>query len=150
MAEEFSSDMRPQIMSDVFQKFLPSWGVHHRQSSAYFRHSNARAELSVKTGKRLLRDNTDNKGSLTTDYYVMSVLQSRNTPLADVRLSPAQIIFGRQLRDTIPMLANKYQPREEWCLLRESRERALARRIVADGSRLDEHVKPLQQIPVGI
>ena len=77
VAEEFSSDMGPQMMSDLFQKFMLSWGVHHMHSSSYFPHSNAGAELAVKNGKRLLNDNTDNKGSLNTDDYVMSVTQSQ-------------------------------------------------------------------------
>ena len=84
---------------------------------------------------------------MNTDVYVMSVLQYRNTPLADVRLSPAQIIFGQETQSHC-LLINISQDRSG-TLLREDRERALARRIVADGSKLEEHVKPLQQIPVG-
>ena len=80
VAEEFSSDMVPQMMSDGVQTFLTSWGVHHRQSSAYYPHSNTRAELAVKTGKRLLCDKTDSTGSLNTDKYVAAVLQYAEAP----------------------------------------------------------------------
>ena len=116
VAEEFSSDMGPQMMSDVVQKFLSQWGVHHRQSSAYNPHSNARAELAVKAGKRMLRDNLDSNGNVTDKFY-RALLQYRNTPHSDTRLSPAQVIFGRQVRDFLPVLPYKYEPKQEWGFL---------------------------------
>ena len=57
----------PQMMSDVFQKSLKAWGIRHRLSSAYNPHSNCRAELAVKTGKKMLRDNMGHGGSIDTD-----------------------------------------------------------------------------------
>ena len=56
--EEIATDGGPQMTSDVFQKSLKAWGVRHRLSSSYNPHSNCRAELAVKVGKKLLRDNT--------------------------------------------------------------------------------------------
>ena len=60
--EEIATDGGPQMMSDVFQKSLKAWGVRHRLSSAYNPQSNCRAELAVKVGKKLLRDNTGHGG----------------------------------------------------------------------------------------
>ena len=58
VAEHFSSDAGPQFKSEHFKNFLSDWGVEeHRVSSAYFPHSNLRAETAVKTAKRLIRDN---------------------------------------------------------------------------------------------
>lgn len=149
VSEEFSSDMGPQLKSSDVSKFLSVWGVYHRQSSAYFPHSNSRAELAVKTGKRLLMDNVDSQGGIDTDKFGRAVLQYRNTPLPDTRLSPAQIIYGRQLRDFIPVLSYKYEPRQEWVLLQEDRDRAMARRLQSDGSRLEEHTRSLPALSVG-
>ena len=140
--------MGPQMMSDVVQKFLSQWGVHHRQSSAYNPHSNARAELAVKAGKRMLRDNLDSQGNMTDKFY-RALLQYRNTPHSDTRLSPAQVIFGRQVRDFLPVLPYKYEPKQERGFLQEDRERALARRLQNYGKRLVEHSKTQKQIPVG-
>jgi hypothetical protein len=70
------------MMSDVFQKSLKAWGIRHHLSSAYNPHSK-RAELAVKVGKKLLRDNTGNGGSLDTDKIMRAVLQYRNTPMQD-------------------------------------------------------------------
>jgi hypothetical protein len=93
--EEIATDGGPQRMSEVFQKSLKAWGIRHRLSSAYNPHSNCRAELAVKVGKKLLRDNTGHGGSLDTDKIMRAVLQYRNTPMQDCRRLPAQMVFGR-------------------------------------------------------
>ena len=147
--EEFSSDGGPQMMSEAVQSCLRRWGVRHRLSSSYFPHSNCRAELAVKTGKRLLRENMGIKGSLNTDKFMRAVMQYRNTPIPDLRLSPAQIVFGRQIRDFLPVLPYKYRPSQEWTLLREDRERALATRREHDGTRLARYTKHHPPLPVG-
>ena len=95
--EEISMDGGPQMLSEAVQSCLSRWGVKHRLSSAYFPHSNSRAKLAVKTGKRLLRDNMTVHGSLATDKVMRALMQYRNTPLTDLRLSLAQIVFNRQL-----------------------------------------------------
>ena len=84
---------------------MKRWGTKHRLSSAYFPQSNGRAELAVKATKRLLEDNTDMFGNLNTDKFVCALLQYRNTPDRDCILSPAQILFGRNLRDSMPQLS---------------------------------------------
>ena len=70
-------------------------------SSAYFPQSNGRAELGVKTSKRLLRSNTGPTGCLDHDRVGRAMLQLRNTRDPDSSLSPAQIILGRPLRDSL-------------------------------------------------
>ena len=147
--EEFSSDGGPQMMSETVQNCFKRWGIRHRLSSAYFPHSNSRAELAVKTGKRLLRENMSLAGSLNTDKVMRAVMQYRNTPIPELRMSPAQIVFGRQMRDFIPVLPYKYRPRQEWTLLREDRERALASRREGDGTRLAMYTKEHPTLPVG-
>merc|ERR1712082_202861 len=63
--EEIATDGGPQLTSKVFQDSLKAWNVRHRLSSAYYPHSNCRAELAVKTAKRLLRDNMGPGGTST-------------------------------------------------------------------------------------
>ena len=60
-------------MAGETQKFLRVWGVKHRVSSAYFPHSNQRAEGAVKTVKRLIADNTGGSGSLNTDNFAAAM-----------------------------------------------------------------------------
>ena len=138
-----------QFKSGKLEKFLKTWGVHHRKSSAHFPHSNSRAEIAVKTAKRILMENTEPSGELNRDAYCRAILQYRNSPLQDVRLSPAQMIFGRQIKYFIPVLPGKYQPRQEWGLIQEDRDRALARGLQSDGSRLERDTRQLKELPVG-
>ena len=76
--------------------------VHHRVSSVAHPHSNCRAELGVKTVKRMLVGSTGPGGSLNTDAFQRAMLAYRNTPDPVSRVSPAEIIFGRRIRDFIP------------------------------------------------
>ena len=145
---EMSSDFGPQFKSSKLAQFLQRYGVHHRQSSSYFAHSNCRAEVAVKTAKRMIKDNIGQDGKIT-DKFVRAILQYRNTPLPDTRLSPAQIVFDRQMRDLLPPLNYKYEPKQEWGLVREYRERAMARRLDRDGARLKKYTKEQKIIPVG-
>ena len=78
-----------------------------------------------------------------------ALVQYRNTPLTDLRLSPAQIVFNRQLRDFIPVLPHKYRPSQEWSLLQEDRERAIASRRHTDGTRLARYTKQQPDLPPG-
>ena len=54
--------------------------TEHRVSSAYHPHSNLRAETAVKSGKRLLLDNTRSDRSPDMDKVTRALMQHRNTP----------------------------------------------------------------------
>ena len=99
IALQVTSDGGPQFTSKITQSFFKDWGVTHRVSSTYFPHSNQHAEQGVKSAKRMLRDNICTDGSLNTDKFLRALLLHRNTPDRDTGLSPAQIIFGRSIRD---------------------------------------------------
>ena len=62
---------------------------------------------------------------------------------------PAQVVFGRNVRDFIPVLPYKYEPRQEWSLLQEDRERAFARKLYNDGTRLAIGTKKMPPLAVG-
>ena len=147
--EELASDGQSTYTSQVTQDFLKAWGVKHRLSSTYFPHSNTRAELGVKAMKRLMRDNTGPRGDLDTDAFARALLMYRNTPMQGVGLSPAQIIFGRELRDTMPFQTSKGAMHEEWRITAEDREKALAKRQYKTREKLNEHVKELKPLQVG-
>ena len=137
------------MMSDVFQKSLKAWGIRHRLSSAYNPHSNCRAELAVKTGKKMMRENMGHGGNIDTDKVMRAVLQYRNTPMQDSRRSPAQMVFGRQMRDFIPSLTYKYEPAKDWAVSQEHRERTLANKREMDHQRWSYRTKDLQELEVG-
>ena len=123
-------------MSEEMKTFCKTWGIRQRISSAYFPHSNTRAEVGVKTLKRMLRDNMGAGGSLDSIKFARALLEYRNTPDRDTGRSPAQVVFGRQVRDFVPVQPGKYQPRKEWLLTQEQREVALSKRHRVKGAEL--------------
>ena len=99
--EELSSDGGPEFTAGCTKDFLSHWGVRHRMSSAHFPQSNSRAEVAVKTAKRLLMSHTGPTGNLNHDGFLRAMLQLHNTPEPDCNASPAQIVFDRPLRDAL-------------------------------------------------
>ena len=88
----------------------------------YHPHSNCRAELGIKSAQRLLRENTGHDGSLVRDTFFRALLQHRNTPDPDTGVSPAQVLFGRPIKDFIPFQPYKFLTQEGWRLAQEDRE----------------------------
>ena len=147
--EELSSDGGPEFTSYETQKFFKNWGIRHRMSSVGFPHSNCRAELAVKTIKRMLMNNVSASGALDTDKFRRALLQYKNTPDKDTKLSPVQIVFGRPIRDFLPNHPKKYEPASVWSLTAEKREAALAKRHATERERLEEHTKKLPALKIG-
>ena len=73
----------------------------------------------------------------------------RNTPDCDSGKSPAPIVFGRALKDAIPVDIEKLKPSVEWMLSMDDREQALQGRQQKMGLKWSEHTKELQQLEVG-
>ena len=118
-------------------------------SSAYFPHSNTRTEMGVKSSKRLLRMNTGHDGSITNGRFHRALLAHRNTPDPDTGVSPAQVLFGRPIRDLIPIVPGRFKPHEGWRLTQEERERALKVRYTRGQEAWSEHTRNLTPLQVG-
>ena len=149
ISDELTSDGGPEFTSSSTHQFLLDWGVHHRLSSVAFPHSNCRAEIGVKTVKRLITDNTAPNGDLDTDAFQRAMLQYRNTPDRDTKISPAVSVFGRPTRDFIPIPPGKYQPHNTWQETLASREEALRNRHMREAEKWSEHTKRLPPLKVG-
>ena len=100
---ELSSDGGPEFIAKETQDFLRRWGVSHRLSSAYNPRSNGRAEVAVKSMKRLLQGNVSSSGEIDSEGYIRAILQFRNTPDPQNGISPSEVVFGRPLRDVLPV-----------------------------------------------
>ena len=152
--KEISSDGGPEFTAKGTQDFLRLWGVRHRVSSISFPQSNDWAEVAVKTAKRLLLSNTGPTGSLDHDHFLRAMLQLRNTPDPDCNLSPAQIIFGRPLRDSFSFV-NRLEKfsnphiRPLWRQAWAAKEEALRTRITRTTESLNAHSRPLRPLTLG-
>ncbi|KAL2104336.1 hypothetical protein ACEWY4_001204 [Coilia grayii] len=147
--EELASDGGPEFTSDETRSFLHRWGVHHRLSLVAFPHSNCHAEIGVKMMKRLITDNMGPNGDLDTNAVQRVILQYRNTPDPDTKLSPAMCVFGRPIRDFIPIPPGKYRPHETWRETLKAREEALPKRHIRAADTWAEHTKHLLPLRVG-
>ena len=152
---EASSNQGREFESDETRDFFDRWGIDFQPSSAYHPISNGRAELGVKSMKRLLQDNIGPEGSLDTDEFLRAILAHRNTPDQLSKKSPAQVIFGHQLRDALPVFGgtdsvfddDKVLPlwREAWSL----KERALRTRAARTVETLTKRSKDLPALRHG-
>lgn len=147
--KEMSSDGGPEFTATETQKFLKEWGVSHRLSSVAYPHSNCRAEVGVKTAKRMIMENVGPNGEVDLPKFQRAMMQYRNTPSAPDNLSPAQIVFGRQVRDFIPVQPGKYEPYKTWKETAVNREEALRERHNREIEALSPHTKKLPQLKVG-
>ena len=112
-------------------------------SSAYNPKSNGRAEVAVKKVKRFLIACIGPSGSLDSDKFLRGMLQLRNSPDKDCHLSPAQIIFGRPLRDAFSFVNRelKFQNpavRSVWRDAWRLKEEALMHRFIRSVERKNE------------
>ena len=149
VAKEITSDGAPVFTSSAMEDFLSRWGVKHRVSSAYYPRANKRAELAVKSAKRLIRGNLGPRGSLDTDAFARALLEHRNAIDPLTGLSPAMIIFGREMKGFLPSPDQKFQPRQEWRLEADLREQAHAKRHARMEERLASHARPLPPLQQG-
>ena len=152
--EEISSDGGPEFTASTTADFLKRWGVAHRRSSAYFPQSNGRAEVAVKKAKRILMENVGSNGSLDNDSFLRAILQVRNTPDPDCNISPAEIVFGRPIRDAFSFVSRcpKYNNpaiHPTWRRTWQLKEEAMKCRFTRNCEKLNEHSRKLPPLLVG-
>ena len=142
-------------MAGPVQDFFRQHNIHHRLTSVAFPHANCRAEVAVKSAKRLIQDNVQADGRLDSVRLTRALLQYRNTPDRDSGMSPAELLLGRQLRDFLPgaalspPLRTFDDLRRTWRDVAEWREKALCRRATADHERLKARTSELPPLRPG-
>ena len=135
--------------SSEMKTFLNKYGVHHRISAAYYPRGNKRSEVAVKSGKRLIMENLSARGSLDTDKLARALLLHRNQPDPVSGLSPSMVIFGRMLRDHLPLQPEKFPIRAEWRMEADQREQAFRKRHILKQEQLTSSSRPLPALAVG-
>ena len=94
---ELVSDNGPQFTSALFREFCKNNNVHHILSAPYHPSSNGEAERLVQTFKRAMKAKRSQKASWNQKITEF-LLCYRNTPHTTTRRTPAELMFGRNLR----------------------------------------------------
>ena len=147
--EELSTDGGPPFKGYEYKEFLIRWDIQPRLSSAYYPQSNGRAELAVKVAKRIILGNSEPNGDINNELVARALLQHRNTPLQGIDLSPAQILYGRNLKDCLPSQQDALCVREDWRIAADEREKALRNRHIKAIESYNEHSKELPELEEG-
>jgi hypothetical protein len=148
-AEKLYTDGGLPFQSREMNFFLNQWKVEHVTSSAGYAQGNGRAELAVKSAKRLLMENLGEGGNVNNDKAAKALLQYRNTPLKGIGLSPSQILFHRNMRDSIPVDPKQLRPHQVWLTAAANRERLVEERNNQIKQRYDTFSKNLHPISIG-
>ena len=147
--DQLDTDGGPQYKSAEFAQFLDQWSVKHRISTPYYPQSNGRAELGVKSARRLLSENVNSDGSIDNNRVACAVLQYHNTPLQDGPMSPAQLLFGRTLADFLPVNPSLYKLHPYWAQQSDSNQHGRTLRLDKAASYYNRGTRQLKPIPVG-
>ncbi|XP_044167689.1 uncharacterized protein K02A2.6-like [Acropora millepora] len=96
------SDNGPQFAAATFSKFAEEWGFTHLTSSSpHYPQSNGEVERAVKTAKDLI---------IKSEDPYLALLSYRSTPLEN-GYTPAELLMGRKLRSTLPLVPEKLTPK---------------------------------------
>ena len=99
------SDNATQYTSTVFKEFSQKWDFKHITISPRHSQSNGLAEKYVQIVKNLMEKAKRGKRNL-----LQCILEYRATPV-DNLASPAQLLYGRQVRSIVPTSSTKLNPR---------------------------------------
>ncbi|XP_078352985.1 uncharacterized protein LOC144637776 [Oculina patagonica] len=136
--EQVHSDNGPQFDSAEFSYFAKEWGFKHTTSSPRFPQSNGEVERGVRTVKNLLTKEKDPTKGL---------LAYRSTPLR-CKFSPAQLLMGRQIRNSVPAFHTQLNP--QWPDLENLRARESISKLKQEKVFNSRHkAKPLPPIGPG-
>ena len=98
------SDGGPQFKSYKFDEYCKRWGIIHETSSPHHPQSNGFAEAAIKQMKKIIRGTfVQSRRQVDPESFGAGILLFRNTPCSPTERSPAEILFGRQLRDNLPV-----------------------------------------------
>ena len=78
VAEIICSDGASAFTSQDMVSFCNTWSIKQRISSSYHPTGNKRAEVGVKSAKRLIRNNIGPSGILKTNQFTQALLNHRN------------------------------------------------------------------------
>ena len=136
------SDGGPQYTSSDFAKFSRQWSFKHEITSPGNSKANGEAEAAVKIAKGMMR-----RCHLNHEDPYLGLLNLRNTPTERWQTSPAQRLFGRRTKTTLPTTSTCLTPSDN-SRIQADRMKASNKRI-ADTARKNLHRKDLPPLQSG-
>lgn len=125
--EELSFDRVSPFDSQEYDSFLKNWRIQ-KNTSAYNTENNCREQMIVKTATRILTDNMESCVWLCHGRAARALLTQRNTPVQDLGMSSAMMLYGCVTKDHLLVLRDKCQILKQWMETGELREAAIAKR----------------------
>jgi hypothetical protein len=102
--DELVADNMP-FNSRAMKTFAEEWNFIVTTTSPRYPQANGQSERAIQTIKRLLKK-AEESGSDPN----IALLQFRNAPIADMNLSPAQLLMSRVLRTKLPVSSEVLRP----------------------------------------
>ena len=100
---QIKTDNGPPFNSDEFAAYMKLMGVQHRRITPQWPQANGETERFMRTIKKVIRGN---KRNWKQELY-KRLLAYRATPHSTTGVSPASVIFGRDIRTKLPSLILK-------------------------------------------
>ena len=97
------SDNGTQFTSEEFATFVRMNGIRHIRVAPFHPQSNGAAEKAVQTVKNGLRAN-QNEGGTVEQSLARFLMAHRSTPLAATKKSPAELLYGRNIRTRMDLI----------------------------------------------
>ena len=122
LPETVRSDNGPPFASKEFEAFLEYLGIEHKKGVLYWPQSNGEVERCNETLLKIVRiarlEARDWRKALQDFLF-----QYRVTPHTVTRISPAELLMGRKLRDKLPQVEFKKEQATEAYWQQQLRER---------------------------
>jgi transposase InsO family protein len=106
--ERVVSDNGPHYSSQAFKSFAQSWNFEHVTSSPRYPQSNGFIERQVQTVKNAMQ-----KARKSGTDMTQALLCIRSTPISNKLPSPAELLYDRKLRGSLPVKVHNGLPMKE-------------------------------------
>jgi len=131
---EVRSDNGPQFVSHEFESYLKQCGIKHRKVTPYWPQANGQVERLNRVFLKSFRAARLEHVSLS-DSLVQFLRMYRSTPHSSTKMSPAHVMFGREVRTKLPELNVKSEESVVKDAMTNDRNRKSDEKVYADSTR---------------